>query len=384
LERRLRGLGRIGAAAAILGLLGSLLVSVGYLGVSSLRITWISGLPWLVVLGIAVFSISQRGSRSVAAVFGMVTSAVVFAGPTVLIAMNNIRWYQTPYDTWGNVMFSDWTSDFSSTLVIIGLVALFFAGAFFLYAGFRVCLAAARLPTGLVPKTPYRIEALSLILVIFFVGLLLNTPTDYGDSFTIYAGGGLILLLAWLIPLSLVLTFTLRQPGAASLWVTGSLIGSLLIEPVFRSVLVNFLSNEKTTESMSLYVQSGFGNTGSALVPTLFSAWVIIPVMILAIVVILWNSAPEPPTQIPNAAAYTAPIDNWAAGSFVLAFVPFLSVPAIALGHISYERVLSCNGLVRGRIFAASAIVLGILNIASVVLIVSGVVRSVSDLAFWS
>ena len=382
--RHIRWTGTLGVVAGFTGAAGTLAIGFGYFGSSSLRAAWLSLLPWAVVIAFGFLTRFLKGNNSRGASFGLAVSAAAIAGPAFLAAAAGLRWLDSP-DQWPTPLFvvSILSSTAESWLVGIGLVSVLIAALGLVVVMWIPTKRAASIAAGLLAKSAYRIEIATLIFILTVVALA-TASQNWSSAGTYSNLTSTALTLSWLIPLTLILALTLRSAGSGSLWVAAGLGIVFVLEPAIRSLGLGIWSGLGWTSTGDTWYQSQALSNASALIPTLSVAWTIVPIAAIIAVIILWNSQP-PIREYParGRITATAPLDPWAGTAFVLAFVPLLFIPAIILGHLSYERIIGAERPVRGRLLAGAAIVFGIINIFSLVLFFGGALPTLSALWSW-
>lgn len=377
----LRWTGTVAVVGGALGAAGTITTSVGYFGIESIRGSWLSILPWLLVVTFGLLIRFLRGPRSGGASMGLAVLGSFLIGPAFVAGAARIRWINDP-DIWPSpgAPPSGISASVAEWLVIGGLVATLLASLLVAISSWIPIARASMLPGRLVPRSPYRIEVLALLLVFVLVALATSSDLSlsagtYG-SFTTTA-----ILFSWLIPLTLVLGLGLRSSGLGSLWIAAALAIAVVAEPIARSVGLGVWSGVGWSDAPDTWYQQGAFATGSDLLPTLASAWLMVPSLAIIVVVLLWNASgglAEGPYS--RATPLSSPLDPWAGVAFTLAFIPLISIPALILGHVSYERIVSSDRPMRGRLLAGAAITLGILNMAGVALFATGTLTSLDDI----
>lgn len=380
--RRVRWIGVVAIVAAGLGIVGILLSSVGRFGVFNLRATWLDTLPWVVVLVLAICVHRLQGRSSSASALGLAAFAATFAGPALVAALVGLRWTGEPVDLGiPRVVFDDATVDHSVTITRLGLLFIILATVLLFIS---IWVAVSRLASirGVdIPKSPYRVEVLALILVVILVALLVPVSTSIGVVGVLPYSSEQVLLLSWVVPLVLVLAFALRSPGQGSIWVISGLAIAFVFEPIIRVLALVILSRlEWADGGIEEWLQPIALGGGRGSAPMLATPWLLIPIAVLCIVVLLWNSQLSPVAQRTVDRSPSAQIDPWAGTAFVLSYVPLISFPAIILGHVSYERIVADGERERGRVLAAAAIFFGMLNIALIALFVGGALDTATKL----
>lgn len=377
----LRWTGTLAVVGGAFGLVGTLTISVGYFGTGSLRGAWLLALPWLVIMVFGFLVRFLRGARSAGASLGLAVLGAVVVGPVFVSAAGRLRWIDDP-GLWPTpIGFSTNVSDSAAEWLLRGGLVLVVIAAFLV--GISCWIPVARtttIPGSQMPRSPYRIEVLALVFVLVLVAL--STSTSDLTFFGTYASvAQLAILLSWIVPLSLVLGLSLRSNGLGSLWVAAGLGIAVVAEPVVRSIGLAVFSGLNWTDAADSWYQESVFAVGNGLISTAANGWIILPSIVIIVVIALWNasgSLVEGPSS--RETPISAPLDPWAGTAFVLAFIPLISVPALALGHISYERVVASDKPLRGRVLAATAIVLSLFNIAAVVLIATGAVSVFNDI----
>lgn len=361
--RSTRWVGVLAMVAAGMGIVGSLVKSFEFFGATELRVTWLDTLPWIIVLILGICVHFLRGRGSLASAYGLVTFSAVIAGPTLLVSLAELR--QVKFES----------------LLTVGLLLSIIAAVLLIIGIWTVVAKAASIGVIDIPKSPFRVEVLAIILVFVLVAFLEpeSSFVGYAQFFGDYAQWAY--LLSWVVPLALVLTFTLRSPGLGSVWVIAALAIAFIIEPLLRTVVLDIFSSLDWMNELGEWLQPTELAAGRASIPLFASVWLLIPVVALCLVVLLWNANPSPVTAHVVERSPSAQIDPWAGTAFILSYVPLISIPAIVLGHISYERIVADSERHRGRVLAAAAIFFGVLNTAALIaLIVSGALDAVSNL----
>jgi len=361
--RRIRHTGTYAIVAGFLGTASSIAIALGYFGVTGLSRVWIDFIPWLIVIAFGYSVRFLSGERSAGASIGLAVFGSMIAGPTIVSSAARLRWLGEP-TLWPNpsVNNPDFSELVANILVGIGSATLLIAAVLL---GISIATPIIRLISvrgAQVPRSAFRIEV--LVLLFMFVAAASFTADSVFKGLGTYSSfSALSITLSWVIPLVLVMSLALRSTGVGSLWAIGGLALVLILEPFVRTVFVLI------TEQVSWLADSGNWyegvtlSTATGLSPNLVSAWALIPTFALIILVLVWNAQPPLPVvvrELPVSAE--APLDPWAGTAFILAFVPLLSIPAILIGHISYERIVSTEEPRRGRIVSATAIVIAILN----------------------
>jgi hypothetical protein len=360
--RSSRWVGVLAMVAAGMGIVGSLVKSFEFFGATELRVTWLDTLPWIIVLILGVCVHFLRGRGSTASAYGLVTFSAVIAGPTLLVSLAELR--QVKFES----------------LLTVGLLLSIVAAVLLIIGIWTVVAKAASIGVIDIPKSPFRVEVLAIILVFVLVALLVPESSFMGFTQIFGEYAQWAYLLSWVVPLALVLTFTLRSPGLGSVWVIAALAIAFVIEPLVRTVVLLIFSALDWVNELGKWLQPTGLAAGRESIPLFASAWLVIPVIVLCLVVLLWNANPSPVTAHVVERSPSAQIDPWAGTAFILSYVPLISFPAIVLGHISYERIVADGERHRGRVLAAAAIFFGVLNIALIALFVGGALDAVSNL----
>ena len=375
-----RWVGTLAVVAGFVAITGTVMVSIGYFGTGSVRSVWLELLPWIVIILFGFLARFLRGQRATGAAIGLAVIGVLVAGPSIIGNLARLRWLNDA-DLWP--VAAGTPTDISPTtaewLLAVGLLLIVIASIMVAISSWIPVSRSALIPGIRIPRSPYRIEVLALLFV--FVIVAVATASDAWSSFGTYSTfTKTALLLSWLIPLTLVLGFTLRSSGMGSLWAVAALGIAVIAEPAARSLALSVWSGLGWTNAEDWWYQEQAWAMGRGLAPGLASATLILPVIVLIAVVILWNAQPAaidgPYVRTTPA---SAPLDPWAGVAFVLAFIPLIALPALILGHISYERIAASDRPVRGRVLAATAITIGIVSVTALALFITGDITSLDD-----
>ncbi len=317
---------------ALVGFTGLVLLSVSsteFEGLLESRVT-LAQFQWLVLLGVAgsgyffarPFFSGATAVLSATLAAGSLAAAGV--GVAALVRLPLAGEFETP--AWRFWLDELWS--------LLGCAMLLLGSAGILAWVARYSLAAARRPSQS-GKSAFRIEA--VVLAVFLSVGMSQTVSSVGSHAAAWAVSSII------VPA--VLIMTLREPGEQSL---GLAVGLAITTAVFP--LLDLLSNGDGAEAFDVARVS---------LTTL-------PIgVLLILVIVLWNLRS---TAVASDAVATPRqvLDTWAGAAFIMSFVPILAIPAIVIGHITYER-LKFSGA-QGRLIAASAIVLGLTSVGLVVL----------------
>lgn len=341
------------AWGAGLALPGSVLMSVALLGTSDIAGHLIDELPWIVVLVLAVVGWAMGARRGTPITAAAAVLGAFIAGPLVVRA---VLWLDLGFDEERSGLFLDQElgSDVARPLAIAG-GAVSLIAALLAVAGLVIAIRRfASVPVGATARSPFRIEAIGavIVLVIAAVAQLATEVSGIGDL----DAQAWVTWLSWLVPLALLLSLGLRRPGALSLWIIGGLLIAVVVEPLVQ-VFID---------------RPGAPSLGTA-------AFLAAPSLLLALVIVWWNATMQPERRSPGNSVVTAPLEPWAGVAFVLSCVPVLFLPAIVLGHISYERIEASGTAYRGRILAAAAILLSFISLALVALFATGSLSTARD-----
>ena len=186
--------------------------------------------------------------------------------------------------------------------------------------------------------------------------------------------------ISWFVPVTLTLALGLRRSGLGSMWVAAAALFVFVLEPIVRTLALNAFEGLGWAGELSGWMQSSGLLASRSAAPIETTQAIMLPVLAIAAIVLLWNSTPQQAPRAEGRYELAAPLEPWAATALVLSFVPILSVPAIVLGHVSYERIAALGVAYRGRMIAATAIILGILNLTIVFLFFAGALQSVTTL----
>lgn len=383
--RGVRWTGTLAITAGVLAVVAIDVTSLAYLGLAGFWASWINTLPWV---GVILFGLGVRylsGVRSAAASLGLAVLGAVLVGPTVLAAGARLKWWQnaevwpSPSPISGSARFPE---DLANALIGVGSGLLIVASVLVAVAAWIPVSRVVRIPGSSLPQTPFRIESLTIIFLIFIVG---TASANFEWSFvgayaqvTTYA-----LLFSWLIPLTVVLSLSLRSSGLGSVGVIVGLVTVFILEPLLRRLSLAFYEGSDLLSATSWWYQEPGVSADSGMTPLAVGQGIAVPVVFLTLLVLLWNS--QTPPDVPaskSPTTYAAPIEPWAGVSVILAAIPPFSIAAVVLAHMSYERVLASQEAFRGRILAAFAIVLGMLVTSIPILAYFGVLANFER--FWS
>ena len=366
---------------AVIGLLGTLTSDIAGFGLVNLRVTWLDLVPWvaLVAMGaIAALASIRWGS---ALIEGAALLASAFVGPSLVISIVELdRALKSSGDSLTLVAFDGPTEAFSRVLQIIGGCLVIVAGITVLAAVAAVLLRQARVRPDQIPKTPFRLEALGATLAFATVAIVTVLAVGAGSfprdmSATFWVGW-----ISWFVPVTLTLALGLRRSGLGSMWVAAAALFVFVLEPIVRTLALNAFEGLGWVGDMSGWMQPSWLLASRSAAPIETTQAIMLPVLAIAAIVLLWNSTPQQAPRAEGRYELAAPLEPWAATALVLSFVPILSVPAIVLGHVSYERIAALGVAYRGRMIAATAIILGILNLTIVFLFFAGALQSVTTL----
>jgi hypothetical protein len=366
---------------AVIGLLGTLASDIAGFGLANLRVTWLDLVPWVVLVamgGVAALASIRWGS---ALIEGAALLASAFVGPSFVIAIVDFNWaLNVSGDSFTLVAFDDPTEAFSRILRIIGGCLVVFAGIMVLTAVAAVLLRQARVRPDQTPKTPFRLEALGATMAFAAVAIVTVLAVGAGsfprdESVVFWVGW-----ISWFVPVTLSLALGLRRSGLGSMWVAAAALFVFVLEPIVRTLTLDALDGFGWVGDLSGWMQPSWLLASRSTAPIETTQAIILPVLAIAAIVLLWNSTPQQAPRTEGRHELAAPLEPWAGAALVLAFVPILSVPAIVLGHVSYERIASLGVAFRGRMIAATAIILGILNLTFLLLFFAGALQSVTAL----
>ncbi len=341
---RPRGTGAWMVVASALGLVGSVLLPLtnGSASLSTVvEDAWLVPLAWLVLVALSIGGLV--GGRVVPAATAVVASAFVL-GEVVAVATTLAPILRRPFDRAADISFGTaWADDAQAiiglTLVLVGGIAALAWVVRFVAADLRA--------SGRVDRSPYRIEVLVLIAVMAIataLGALGSTE-------------GTISALVTALPLATVLVLLLRQPGSTSMGVAlGLALAAFLLALIGAAV-----GSDQFRPGLLVSPESEVGTFVSAAVA-----------LLLIVVIVLWNLGVPEVEAASTASAPGDTLDPWAGAAFILAFIPLLSIPAVILGHLSYERLRRSEHLGRGRLVAGAAIVVGLANVFAIVLVWTG------------
>ena len=383
-----RWVGTWALAAVGVGIAGSVAEMTARFGVEAMTATIWDVLPWVGILVFALLARLLPGAQSLGSALGVAVLGSLVAGPQLLTVL--VRWTAVVGGSAASV-------ESLSAVVLHAGLAMQGAASLMLIVAVVVPVARISVLDGAdVPRSPFRVEVLALIGVLVLTALVTAGPLSDGWRSSVASWSqapewvgwlaGLGPLLAWLIPLALVLALSLRSSGAASLWVAGTLLIGVLIEPVTRSLMSSLVGGSSSVALGQAAFAAPNGpvlSRGLAVAPS--SIAIVMPAVLIALVVLLWNTRPAAPPHPSGGPSPSAPLDTGAAVAFLLSFlslIPLIAIPAIVLGHTSYEGIVARGEVQRGRLMAAAAIVIAIFLAAAVVLIVAGAVAISTDLLY--
>lgn len=332
---------------------GWVLTLVAVLGTGDIVGSVIDQLAWIVVLALAVTGWALGARRGTPLTAAAAVLAAFVAGP---LAVRAVLWLDAAFDEERAALLLDpgLGIDVARPLAIAG-AATSAIGALLAIAGIVIAIRRfASVPVGVTARSPFRIEAIGAVIVIVIAAIaqLATEVSGIGDL----DAQAWVSWLSWLVPLTLLLSLGPRRPGSLSLWIVGGLLIAVIAEPVIQAILD----------------RPGAPSLGTA-------AFLAAPSLLLAVVIAWWNATVQPERRSPGTSVATAPLEPWAGVAFVLSCVPVLFLPAIVLGHVSYERIEASGTAYRGRILAAAAILLSFVNLALVALFVTGSLGTARD-----
>lgn len=345
------------AWSAVVGIVGALVTGVSDSGLGGLWAAGASVLPWIVILVLGVIAARMTVSRGTPLALAAVTVATLAVGPAVVSA---VFWFDRAVkeDVPREVLFDDATAPYAHELSMIGAALTIIAGILVFAVVVAVLLRLSALPLSQIARTPFRIEVLGALVALFLAAVAQMVAVGANSMALDMNTWFWVDWLSWLVPLMLLLALALRQSGPSSLWVAGALLYAVFVQPVVVALV---------------------GGTGLGLrLPE--SAYLGVPALVLALIVVVWNATPQPPSRSARGVDVAAPLEPWAGAALVLSFLPVLAIPAVVLGHISYERIESGGSPHRGRLIAATAILLAFINLTLVVLFFAGALGSASSL----
>lgn len=345
------------AWSAVVGIVGGLITSVSQYGLEHLWVAWASVLPWIAILVLSAIAARMAVSRGTPLALAAVTVAAIGVGPAVVSA---VFWFDqaAKEESPRVVSFDDATAPYARELSMAGSALAIIAGIAVFAAVVAVLLRLAAVPMATIARTPFRIEVLGALVALFLAAVaqvVASGVTSWSSETSTWFW---VDWLSWLVPLMLLLSLALRQSGPSSLWVVGALLYAVFVQPIVVAVVGG----------------DGLGLQWPG------TAYLGLPALVLALIVVVWNATPQPPRRSSRGVDVAAPLEPWAGTALVLSFVPLLAIPAVVLGHISYERIESGGSTHRGRLIAATAILLAFINLTLVVLFFAGALGSVSSL----
>lgn len=341
----------VGTTAVVSGVLGVVATVVladrVWMAIASLA-------PWIVVITGGLLVRFLSGQRSVAAGFGLAVVSAVMAGPVMLSGLLALRW-RDELAVWPGTVFELPFGGLNQTpgaLSTLSLILLIVSGFLLLVCFIVPLAAAARVPSARLPRSAFRIEVLALIFVMALVAGM-RVPVILGEAGAYPQFASTAFVLSWLLPLVIGLALLLRNQGMASLWVAAGLAVILAVEPLVTVIV---------SPDWQRFPQ-----------PTLIGDGLVLPALILVIVLVLWNTQNpirEPLRGVP--VPVQARLEPWSAVALLLSIFPPTAVPALILGHVSYERIVASDRPMRGRLLAGSAMVIAILSLSTFFLIAIG------------
>lgn len=346
------GTGAWMVVASALGLVGSVMLPMAGGSVSLSAVVedaWLVPLAWLVLVALSIGGLV--GGRAVAAATAVVASSFVL-GEVVAAATTLAPIVRRPFDRAADISFGTAWADDGPAIIALALVIV---GGIAALAWVVRFVAAELRASGRVDRSPYRIEVLVLIAV-------MTVATTLG---ALGSTDAIVSVLVTTLPLAAVLVLLLRQPGPTTM---GVAIG-LAIAAVLLALVGAVVGDSQFRPGLLVAPGSESGTFVSAAVA-----------LLLIVVIVLWNlGVPE----VDAASTQGAPgdtLDPWAGVAFILAFIPLLSIPAVILGHLSYERLRRSEHLGRGRLVAGAAIVIGLANVFAIVLVWTGLATATAAL----
>jgi len=334
-------LGTVAAAAALVGIVLGGVVS-GDAGSAT-----ISQAPWELWIGfgaLAVCVLALRGVQALAAADALGVAAAWLCVPTLFLNVQALP------GTIQRLLRQAPGEDMGGLWITLGLLVLGVgAGVLGIIIMFSDWRRWSSPRTADLPRSPFRVEVLVLVgafaVLVGLQGVMDLIPGRVNTAW----------VLAFVVPVTVSLAFALRRSGWGSVWVAGALAAVVFVD------VVRLLGH---SESQG-WSTSSLGWADVLLVP-------------LIAVLMLWNASKRPPVVQVDGREMAEPLHSWAGVAFILAFVPLLSIPAIIIGHVAYEQVVASSRISRGRIFAAAAIVIGLLNLFIVIAVYFGLLSLVN------
>lgn len=361
--KSVRWVGTLGIVSASLGIAGILSSSIGFVGLAPLlHVVW-EITPWLLLLAFAILVRLLPGERSMGAAFGQAVVAAVLVGPSLNAALSSLR------QLWGGKQGARWegladaTSSVTTPLAVVGLLSVSIAGALLIIAISVPVLQVSRLDAAEFQKSPFRIEVLTLIAIFVLMAFVLHQPNEYLPEEFPFIGTQIASwapMLLWVVPLSLVLGLGLRAAGTISLWMVVALLSVFIGEPLVRTLgasMSELIAGENDPFagfSVPQIMSLSTGWTGVS-----YSPWLSIPILSLVLVIILWNTRNASLSDSSAGPTLQAPIETWSVVAVIASFIPLLAIPAVLVGHMAYEGIVARNEVQRGRLLAATAVVVG-------------------------
>lgn len=343
------------AWSAVAAFIGGVLTGIAQQGLANIPGALVDQLPWIAIIALALTAARMAAAGGTALALAAATVTAATAGPALVSALLRFDWVlddNSPRFT----DVEDATAEYASAISIAGSIIIMVAATMALVA---LVIAIARLsaiPLTAIARTPFRIEVLGSLIAMALASLAQFASVQADLSFEDLGISTVVRWLSWIVPLLVLLTLSLRWPGFQSIWIVGALALTFIALPAVSGVL---------------------GNVDLDLALNAFMA---LPVAIVALIVVWWNAVPQPARRSPGGIEPSWALEPWSGVAFVLAFVPLFVLPAIVLGHIAYERIEALGSTQRGRLIAASAILLAFINATAAALFAAGALGSVGSL----
>ena len=302
--------------------------------------------PWELWLAIGVLGVCVLALRGVRALAAADALAVACAWVCVIPVFSGVAQAPRVIQTIQHVEgLPDRGAQWVTLVVLLIGIAVGILGVIIMAAAWR---RWATLNSAALPRSPFRVEALVLIGAFAVVALVQGV----GDL--VSGADSVAWIVAFIVPVSLTLALSLRRSGWGSIWIAG-LLSLLVVDDVVRLLLASELDFYRFTP--------------------MSQGWANLLLIALIIVVLLWNSVRPATRTSATDGTLESPLDPWSAGAFVLAFVPLLSIPAVVLGHLSYEQTMGTSAMARSRLLAGAAIVIGMVNVIAIIALYFGIIE---------
>lgn len=328
----------LGGTALFIAFLALIRVLVSWQGETQL--SWLAlTIPWLAI-GIASVSATRvKPALQMALTAGAITLAA-------FLSLQEFVWHLSWVDRWGFAL-RDTGRLADSVILSLTLFLEALALIVLMVATVWVLLALRPLLLGPASRASFGID--TTLLIAAFSLLALNGFNDL-DSGLMFGAFNQILTLAWIVPSVIVLALFVRQGGALAVGSTVGLLAGTAILPWITSVIETFA-----------------GEYSGLILSRLISRpeyYISAPLGLLLIVSIWWALSRNAGGNPDNVTATSnSPINSTSIVAFCLAWIPFTSIPALVLGHMSYDQIVDGDKPQRGLGLARWSIVFAYLSL---------------------